>query len=65
MAKCKRLGKPKIFYDRQVKMWVIIDKDSGIATQAETKTLLKECFIDALRAMCATYRDIYAEGRKP
>jgi hypothetical protein len=56
--KPKRLGTPRIYYDRQVKMWVVIDKDTHVATQAETKELLQETFIDALRCMCASLWDI-------
>ena len=69
-TRLKRLGKPKIYYDPQVKMWVVIDKDSHVATQAETKGLLQEVFIDALRCMCASLweeidrRVVKCEGKK-
>ena len=61
--KIKPLKPCKIKYDRQVKMWTIIDPEAGVATQGKTKKELHEAYIEALRCMCWTYRDIY--GRKP
>ena len=61
--KVKHLRPPRIFYDRQVKMWVVLDDDAHVYTQAETKELLKDVYIDALRCMCASLWDINEDRR--
>ncbi len=54
--KLNPLKPPKISYDRMAKMWVLIDREAGIATQAESRSKLHECWIEALRLVCWTYR---------
>jgi len=64
MSKKIRLKPFKIKYDKQVKMWVAQDVNTGYASQGETKERATENLIDALRLVILTYQDI-KEPSKP
>ena len=58
MSKKIRLKPFKIKYDKQVKMWVAQDVNTGYASQGETREKAIENLIDALRMVILTYQDI-------
>jgi elongation factor P hydroxylase len=64
VTKIKPLKEPRIFFDRKVKMWVIVDSESGVATQAETISKLLDNFIEALRCMCAAYAELQQQWNR-
>jgi len=48
----------KLKYDKQVKMWVAQDVNTGYASQGESKEKATENLIEALRLVILTYQDI-------
>ena len=58
MSKKIKLKPFKIKYDKQVKMWVAQDVNTGYASQGKTKGGAIENLIDALRLVILTYQDI-------
>lgn len=60
--KLKPCLKPEIFYDREVNMWVVIDGETHVYTQAETIFGLIECYVDALRGVCIVLGKKYDEA---
>ena len=58
MSKKIKLKPFKIKYDKQVKMWVAKDVNTGYASQGETKEKATGNLIEALRLVILTYQDI-------
>jgi len=61
MGKRIKLKPFKLKYDKQVKMWVAKDVNTGYASQGETKEKAIENLIEALRLVILTYQDVSKE----